>query len=64
MQIAERVLALASNFLLAGTTTFHNVSWMSGRQTTPVPEPLTISLLGIGLVGLIGVTVKQRFKGE
>jgi hypothetical protein len=64
MQITERVLALASNFLSAGTTTFLNVSWILGRQTTPVPQPLTISLLGIGLVGLIGVTVKRRFKGE
>jgi hypothetical protein len=33
-------------------------------ETTPVPEPTTMLLLGIGLVGLAGVGVRRKMKKE
>ncbi len=43
---------------------FENTSDSYGLQVsgTPVPEPTTIALLGIGLAGFVGGAVKRRFK--
>lgn len=30
----------------------------------PIPEPATIVLMGFGLLGLVGVVIKQRRKGK
>jgi hypothetical protein len=34
----------------------------NNQQIVPVPEPTTIALLGIGLVGLAGAEVRRRRK--
>lgn len=37
---------------------------MAVRDTAPIPEPTTIALLGIGLVGLAGTAVRRRLKKQ
>ncbi len=52
------VLGNASSFENA----FGEITKYTFSQPAPVPEPSTMLLLGIGLVGLIGTKVKRRFK--
>ncbi len=47
------------------TTNLPPTVFLEGVNTTPtVPEPATLSLFGLGLLGLGGVMLRRRMKGN
>lgn len=42
-----------------GDTSFDTTAYLSGLGGTPIPEPASLSLLGMGLLGLLGLKKKK-----
>lgn len=42
-----------------------HINWsLTSLDTEPIPEPTTIVLMGFGLLGILGVVIRQRRKGK